>query len=83
MNSDRHKNPNALNTGLSIKHRFNKYGWFFVEKNGGGEVGLKSKDQIKIQTFLNQKGKTLFYSTPLILLTVSTTNRPPIYTTPK
>jgi len=56
---------------------------FLLRKMGGGEVGLKSKDQIKIQTFLNQKGKTLFYSTPLILLTVSTTNRPPIYTTPK
>tara|TARA_B100000678_G_scaffold237569_1_gene207465 strand:+ start:809 stop:982 length:174 start_codon:yes stop_codon:yes gene_type:complete len=54
---------------------------FLLRKMGG--VELKSKDQIKIQTFLNQKGKTLFYSTPLILLTVSTTNRPPIYTTPK
>jgi len=73
MNSDRHKNSNALNTGLSIKRSFNKYDWFFVEKNGGGEVELKSKDQIKIQAFLNQKGKTLFYSTPQILLTVSTT----------
>ena len=48
---------------------------FLLRKmEGGGESTIK-KYRIKIRTFLNQKGKALFCSTPLILLTVSTNNR--------
>jgi len=48
---------------------------FLLRKmEGGGESTIK-KTRIKIRTFLNQKGKALFCSTPLILLTVSTNNR--------
>ena len=48
---------------------------FLLRKmEGGGEITI-NKHRIKIRTFLNQKGKALFCSTPLILLTVSTNNR--------
>jgi hypothetical protein len=48
---------------------------FLLRKMEGGEKVQKNKHRIKIRTFLNQKGKALFCSTPLILLTVSTINR--------
>jgi len=48
---------------------------FFVEKNGGGGSEKNHQDQTKTLIFLNQKWKTLIYSTPLILPTASTTNR--------